>query len=234
MYTLIKHRYWWYRCYEDVCDYVRSCPWCQVRAPDRVHEGAKVTQPLSLFDKWFLDSTPLLDEDGLKAVIGARDSLSGWLEARVVRRINGKAVKQFIEEDIICRYGVPLEIVTDIGPENRSEVVNWLKQRGIKRVQISPYHPESNGPIERSMRTMKDALSKMTGGYPEERDNSTRSLRPISPWRPHFLSDVNSRPFHYQCNNWNKPFLLSAWCRTCYSNQVRSSNMEHLTIGSSA
>lgn len=45
----------------------------------------------------------------------------------------------------------------------------FMHSKGVTRTAISPYNPGSNGPIERSMRTLKDAISKMTEGY------STRS-----------------------------------------------------------
>lgn len=73
-----------------------------------------------------------------------------------------------IWEEIICRYVTPREIVLDGGPENHTEVFRFLQEKGIRRVNISAYHATSNGPVEQAMRTLKDALSKMTGGYPDQ------------------------------------------------------------------
>ncbi|KAJ6081457.1 hypothetical protein N7499_006331 [Penicillium canescens] len=115
-YALLKHRYYWPRMYEETC-----------------------TFNLRLFDRWFIDTTRMPDEDGIK------------------------------------------EIVMDDGLENRAKTLKFLEDRGIKKVTISAYHPGSNGAVERSMRTLKDALSKMTGGYPN-RNTAIPSRR----WRPHF------------------------------------------------
>ncbi|KAJ5551074.1 hypothetical protein N7461_005772 [Penicillium sp. DV-2018c] len=181
-YALLKHRYWWPRCHEDLSQFVRSCQTCQAREPRRIHEPAVVTSHLRLFDKWHVDTTPMPEESGDRYVIQGREAVSGWIEARVLQSATGAKVKQFIEEDIICRHGTPREIVLDAGPENRGEVSKFLEKEGIARVKISTYHPGSNGPVERAMRTLKDALSKMTGGYPED----PRSKTPKNPWRPHF------------------------------------------------
>ncbi|KAJ5675384.1 hypothetical protein N7462_008281 [Penicillium macrosclerotiorum] len=64
----------------------------------------------------------------------------------------------------------------DGGPEMRSETKAFLLERGISYVNISAYHPESNGPVERSMRTLKDALSKMTDGITV---NATTGISPF-------------------------------------------------------
>lgn len=107
-------------------------------------------------------------EDDRCAVISARDSLSGWLEGKIVKSVTIEKVKQFILEDIISRHRIPAEIVVDIGPENRGDLTRFLTAQGIARVDISLYYPGSNSPVERSIRTLKDALSKMTDGYRED------------------------------------------------------------------
>jgi hypothetical protein len=203
-YALIKHRYWWPRAYEDVSKYVRTCSLCQARAPNRLSEPAIITQPLLLFDKWYIDTTRMPPEDGGSIVIQARDSVSGWPEARVLHSAKSESVIQFIKEDIICRHGVPQEIVIDMGPENRGGLTAFLEREQISRVKISAYHPGSNGPVERAMRTMKDALSKMTKGYPI--DNMTRQHK--RPWRPHFYSVLMADRFTINATTGISPFFF--------------------------
>ncbi|KAJ5131588.1 hypothetical protein N7448_005746 [Penicillium atrosanguineum] len=180
-YALLKLRYYWSRMFEDTVTFVRTCVECQARDPTRMHEPAVASKNLRLFDKWFIDTTRMPDENGVKSVVQGRDSVSGWVEARVLVSADSEAIQAFIHEDIICRHGYPREIVMDDGPENRSKTLKFLEDRGVKKVTISAYHPGSNGPVERAMRTLKDALSKMTGGYPTG-DIST----PKNRWRPHF------------------------------------------------
>lgn len=88
-----------------------------------------------------MDTTPAPNENGYKAVVQARDSASGWLEARALKELTPKRVAQFIWEDIICRHGVPHEVVIDFGPEMRSELREFLKKYGVYVTSISAYHP---------------------------------------------------------------------------------------------
>jgi hypothetical protein len=121
------------------------------------------------------------DEDGIRSVVQGREAISGWVEARTLASADSAAIQLFIFEDIICRHGYPREIVMDDGPENRARTSKFLENRGVKKVTISAYHPGSNGAVERAMRTLKDALSKMTGGYPTD-----STAGPMNRWRPHF------------------------------------------------
>ncbi|KAJ5303745.1 uncharacterized protein N7443_003405 [Penicillium atrosanguineum] len=182
-YALLKLRYYWSRMFEDTVTFVRTCMECQARDPTRMHEPTVASKNLRLFDKWFIDITHMPDENGVKSVIQGRDSVSGWVEARVLVSADSEAIQAFIHEDIICRHGYPREIVMDDGPKNRSKTLKFLEDRGVKKVTISAYYPGSNGPVKRAMRTLKDALSKMTGGYPTG-DIST----PKNRWRPHFYA----------------------------------------------
>ncbi|WP_169741608.1 integrase, partial [Beijerinckia mobilis] len=166
-YHLVKTRYYWEGMYEAVKHHVRTCPNCQFRAPDRQYEAFQPNKVMRLWEVVFIDTTHMPAEDGYGVIIQARDGLSGWVEARPLKITSAtcQAVCQFLWEDIICRFGWPERVVMDSGPEFRNEVRQFMHSKGVRRTAISPYNPGSNGPIERSMRTLKDAISKMTNGY---------------------------------------------------------------------
>ncbi|KAJ5636868.1 uncharacterized protein N7484_010181 [Penicillium longicatenatum] len=148
---------------EDMTQSQEPGDYIRFRDPKRLEEPLLPSRIQYIWEQVYIDTATLPNEDGYQCMIQAREALSGWIEARPLKgKATGLAVCEFIWEDIICRYGFPLKIVMDKGPEFRSE------KKGIKRVAISPYNPGSNGAIERSMRTFKDALSKMTSGYSAE------------------------------------------------------------------
>ena len=74
------------------------------------------------------------------------------------------SVARFLWEDVICRHGCFGRLIVDGGPENKDLVEELTVRYGIKRVQVSSYHPQANGMIERGHRPIVDALSKMTDG----------------------------------------------------------------------
>ena len=62
---------------------------------------------------------------------------------------------------IFGRYGLPEQVVSDNGPPFQSvEYEDFLKQNGIQRVLVSPYHPASNGQAERFVQTFKNYLKR--------------------------------------------------------------------------
>ena len=61
--------------------------------------------------------------------------------------------------NIFARYGLPTQVVSDNGPPFQSaEYEEFLRQNGIQRILVSPYHPSSNGLGERFVQTFKYAM----------------------------------------------------------------------------
>ncbi len=62
---------------------------------------------------------------------------------------------------VISVTGPPLAVLSDQGPNFMSKVLLLLyKKLGISRVRTSPYHPQSNGRLERFHATLKTMLVK--------------------------------------------------------------------------
>ena len=55
-------------------------------------------------------------------------------------------------------YGLPKQIVSDGPPFQSAEYEEFLRQNGIQRILVSPYHPSSNGLAERFVQTFKHSL----------------------------------------------------------------------------
>lgn len=61
--------------------------------------------------------------------------------------------------NIFARYGLPKQIVSDNGPPFQSaEYKEFLRQNGIQKILVSPYHPSSNGLAEWFVQTFKRSL----------------------------------------------------------------------------
>ncbi|KAL5568572.1 hypothetical protein UlMin_025147 [Ulmus minor] len=67
----------------------------------------------------------------------------------------------FIWKNIVCRFGVPRELVSDHGTQFENEKLQSICDRlGIKKVFSSPAHPKSNGQVEAVNKTIKQTLKK--------------------------------------------------------------------------
>ena len=64
---------------------------------------------------------------------------------------------------LFARYGVPAQLVSDNGPQFKSEEFQlFLKRNGIKHITSAPYHPASNGLAERCVQSFKSAMKSET------------------------------------------------------------------------
>jgi len=60
---------------------------------------------------------------------------------------------------MFAAYGLPEQLVTDNGPQfTAEEFAVFLKRNGIKHIKVAPYHPSSNGAVERLVQTFKKAM----------------------------------------------------------------------------
>ena len=76
------------------------------------------------------------------------------MEAVTVARI-------FVNE-FICCFGIPEQLHTDQGRNFESTIVKEMcKMLGIIKTGTTPYHPKSDGMIERFNRTVLNMLSKV-------------------------------------------------------------------------
>ncbi len=74
--------------------------------------------------------------------------------------IKAETVAKAFVEKIICRFGVPREILTDCGTQFLSKLFTEICTiLGIKKLKTTPYHPSANGIIERFHKTIKTMIS---------------------------------------------------------------------------
>jgi hypothetical protein len=114
-----------------------------------------------LFYKVALDIVgPLLEiKDGNMYVLVAIDHYSKWCEARPIKDHDAAVVAKFLEEKIICRFGVTKFILTDNGGEWMAEFDLMCKKYGITHWFTTPQWPQCNRMMERMIKTLKSGLS---------------------------------------------------------------------------
>ncbi|XP_071695037.1 uncharacterized protein [Rutidosis leptorrhynchoides] len=79
----------------------------------------------------------------------AIDFFSKWVEAKVLARITGENIKKFLWNDIVCRYGLPNEIVSDNGKQLADNPFkSWCEELSIKQTFTSVVHSQANGQVK--------------------------------------------------------------------------------------
>jgi hypothetical protein len=96
---------------------------------------------------------------GNKFILVMIDHFTRWVELKAMSEITAEAVCQVLFEEIICRHGCPTKILSDQGKQFVSEVLaDMCRRLGIKKIQTSPYHPQTNAHAERFNRYLNTAM----------------------------------------------------------------------------
>ncbi|XP_026377770.1 uncharacterized protein LOC113272079 [Papaver somniferum] len=99
---------------------------------------------------------------GVKFVLAATDYFTKWIEAVALVHVTRNDVKRFIWENIVCRFGIPSELVSDNGKQFDSGVIkDFCKNLNIRKNFSSPYYTQSNRQAEATNRVIMENLKKM-------------------------------------------------------------------------
>jgi hypothetical protein len=75
---------------------------------------------------------------GNKYILVAIDHYSKWCEAKAVADHGAKTAARFLEDDLICRYGVPRFVLTDNGGEWDAEFEAMCRDYAIHHQRTAP------------------------------------------------------------------------------------------------
>ncbi|XP_076892064.1 uncharacterized protein LOC143543681 [Bidens hawaiensis] len=111
--------YYWRGMHVDAEKELRRCSACQRHAPNTLRpNNAMIPVTASWpFQKWAIDITGSFPEapGRVKFLIVAIDYFTKWIEAQPVATINAASIKKLIWEFIICRFRLPMNLVSDNG-----------------------------------------------------------------------------------------------------------------------
>ncbi|XP_061341625.1 uncharacterized protein LOC133287940 [Gastrolobium bilobum] len=115
----LRAGYYWPTMEADAKEHVKRCEQCQkhtliLRAPPE--ELQTITTPWPFF-KWGMSLLgPFTAAEGqLKWLIVAVDYFTKWIEAEPLTTITSARIQRFFERNLISRFGLPAEIITDNG-----------------------------------------------------------------------------------------------------------------------
>ncbi len=103
---------------------------------------------------------PLLEtSSGNKYVFVVIDHYSKWCETCLVRKHDVITITRFLEDKIICQFGVPKYVFIDNGSEWMKEFDVLCQDYDVIHHFIAPAWPQCNGMIERLIQTIKHGLT---------------------------------------------------------------------------
>ena len=179
-YNKIRRRYHWPNMYRDVANHVNKCDLCKARRLKRGHAPMQdMPIPSFPFEIVGIDTCGPFPEtaNGNKYVITLIDHLSAWPEAFAVKDKGAETVANVLLHEIIPRHSCPRILLSDRGTEFVNAVISILTEKlRVVHLKSSPYHPETNGKIERFHRFMNDLLAKYTYKNPLDWDSYIPSM----------------------------------------------------------
>ncbi len=164
MRRVLGSRFVWPGIHGDIVRFVKSCDVC-LRVNSSGNKKALMVERRILcvpFESVAVDLVGPLPKGrrGAKYMFTYACLASRWPDAVPMRTASAEeAAQAFVQ--IIARTGIPLKVLSDRGTIFLSKLMtNTYAMLGIDSVQSSPYHPQSNGVVERLHGTLKPMLAK--------------------------------------------------------------------------
>lgn len=168
MKNTIKRFYTWKSMNTDIKKYVDNCAICEkTRVHHHTHTPLQITSVARApFEKIYVDFVGEINpnsEDGHKYIFSISCDLTKYVIMVPVFDCTALTAAKSIVEEVCLVFNFPKIIVSDNGPafiaELFKEMSNLLK---IKHIKATPYHPQSNGSIERYHRTLGEYIRAYT------------------------------------------------------------------------
>ena len=143
---VLRMRYYWNTMETDCVDFVKIWHDCQTHAnlnhvlPSKLYS---MTFPWP-FSVWSIDVIGRIYPkalNGHKYILVAINYFTKWVEVASYYMLKAKHMARFIENNIICQFGVPQEIILDNGSHFEGEVRKIMELYKIKHHKSSPYRP---------------------------------------------------------------------------------------------
>ena len=149
----------------DVGTMCAQCPECQKGNKNKKQRAPLV--PLPVIDESFrriaMDIVSPLKRttSGHKYILTVMDYATHYPEAIPLKNTDAKTVAEALCQ-VFSRLGLPEEVLSDQGTNFMSDLMKMVFQLlSIKHLKTSPYHPQTNGMIERFHATLKSMIRKL-------------------------------------------------------------------------
>ena len=163
MFGELSRHYWWPKMRSDIVKWCRGCLVCATRNVGRPVKAPLVPIPVGgPFDRVGVDVVKLPKSGrGHQYAVVFMDYLTKWPEVYPVRDQSASTIAKLLVEGIICRHGVPNQLLSDRGANFLSNLLTEVYSlMGIQKLNTTAYHPQTDGLVERFNRTLIDMLAK--------------------------------------------------------------------------
>ena len=155
----LLQRFYWFEVRDDIRLWITRCETCQTtKLPKNKGKSAlgslSVGAPLDRLSMDILGPLPQTPR-GNNYILVVNDCFTKWVEVFAVPDETAPTCARVILNEVICRYGCPLDLHTDQGRNFESHIFKELCDLlQIRKTRSSPRNPKGNGVTERFNSTL--------------------------------------------------------------------------------
>ena len=183
MLSLLKERFWWPGMAQRMMMSVRNCRKCRIfKAKPQIPpmEPILYTEPLDLVYIDYLSmevTVGVTEKPVMKNVLVVEDHFTRFTQAYVTNNHTTCTMAHVLYSEFFSVFGFPRQLMSDQVSEFTGQVISELCDLlGITKIRTLPYHPQTNGAVERVHQTLRRMIAKME---PEKRVKWHSHLGPI-------------------------------------------------------
>ena len=163
----ITQNYWWPSIDRDIGNFIKSCEKCQKTRVD-VHPTRDVmtslplcTEPNQRIHADLFGDLKTTNKNN-KYILVMTDAFTKYVELVALPNKEADTVADAMFAHWLCRYGIPMEVITDQGKEFCNKLSDELwKLMEMKHGRTSAYHPQCNSQVEVANKTIAKYLKSV-------------------------------------------------------------------------
>ncbi|MCO5600451.1 hypothetical protein L7F22_054564 [Adiantum nelumboides] len=181
--------------YVKVCD---VCQRCGPKPSKLSNRPLQVSMTWLVFERLGIDFvgpiSPPAKPGNRKYLLVATDYATKWVEVPATIDCTGNTVAKFLYENILGRFGCPLEITSDRGSHFVIEIISTLLTNyKIFHRKSCSYYPRANGQAERTNKVLIALLRKAYHLHPASWAQAIHGT--LWAYRTSFKATTNHTPF---------------------------------------
>ncbi|KAL1326344.1 hypothetical protein AAHE18_13G221400 [Arachis hypogaea] len=148
--VLYRNHVFWPSMIKDCTDYAKACQECQKRGSIQQIPAAELHSIIKPwpFKGWDLDLIGLIHPPSSKQhkfILVAIDYFTKWVETVPLVEVSQTEIIDFVEKNIIHRFGIPQTLSTDQGITFTGQrIKNFATSRNISMVTSTPYYAQGS------------------------------------------------------------------------------------------
>ena len=200
--SLLKERFWWPKMRTQMMTTIKNCAKCKKfegKDPKPPMCSITASEPMDLIHTDLVGLETTVDTRKtpiVEKVLVVVDHFSRYVQAYKVANKKAFTIAKCLYDNYFRHFGFPRRLLSDQGKEFCNAILNELcYYLNVKKLRSSPYHPQTNGAVERVHQTLRRMVGKLDNkrrkNWPDHLGaithayNATRSQ--ITGFSPYFL-----------------------------------------------